>query len=99
MGVGATYRQFRSIPKPAEEHFEVTIFDGPVSLAITGDFGPFHGTMSYQLEAVSDTETRLVNTADLQGSGATGMFARVIGGQIKQAVAQNLQVLKTILEK
>lgn len=47
VGVGATYRQTRSIPSPAEETFTVTELDPYKRLAIDGDLGPFQGTLSY----------------------------------------------------
>ncbi|MGH2788231.1 MAG: SRPBCC family protein [Actinomycetota bacterium] len=54
VGVGTTYRQTRSIPSPAEETFTVTVFEPEHRLAIHGDLVPFQGTLSYELEPVSD---------------------------------------------
>jgi uncharacterized protein YndB with AHSA1/START domain len=97
VGVGTTYRQRRTIPSPSEERFEVVEFVPHSQLAIKGDLGPLHGTLSYRLEAVPEG-TRLTNDADLSGSGILRLAAPLAVGRIQDAVAANLQELKTILE-
>ena len=95
--VGTTYRQTRSIPSPAEETFSVTEFEPHSRLAIHGDLGPFQGTLTYELEPVSDG-TRLTNEAHLEGKGLAKVAAPLLGGRVGDAVAANLQKLKEILE-
>ena len=97
VGVGATYRQTRSIPSPAEETFRVTEFDPHKRLAIHGDLGPFQGTLTYELEEVPGG-TQLTNRADLEGRGLAKVAAPLLGGRVGDAVAANLQKLKEILE-
>ncbi|MGH2806863.1 MAG: SRPBCC family protein [Actinomycetota bacterium] len=95
--VGTTYHQTRSIPAPSEETFTVTEFEPPRRLAIDGDLGPFRGTLSYDLESVSDG-TRLTNRADLRGTGLAKVAGPLLGRRVGDAVAANLGKLKEILE-
>ena len=53
VGVGTRYRQTRSIPGRSEEGFEVTVFEPGKRLAMQGQIGPFHATISYLLEAAA----------------------------------------------
>ena len=98
IGVGSTFRQTRTLPRPAEEHFRITAYDPPRLLAADGDFGPLTGTATYRLTAVDEHTTRLVNTFDLTASGAAKALAALAGPRVKRAVAKNLDVLKGILE-
>lgn len=98
VGVGATYRQTRSIPSPAEETFTVTEFEPDHRLAIRGDLGPFQGTLTYELDGVAGG-TQLTNRADLEGKGLAKVAAPLLGGRVGDAVAANLQKLKEILEE
>ena len=63
VGVGATYRQIRSVPARSEEEFEVTDFEPDTRLAIRGNLGPLEGTITYELEpagAGTRLQTRLI---------------------------------------
>ncbi len=97
VGVGATYRQTRSLPSPAEETFTVTDFDPNHRLAIHGDLGPFKGTLTYELNGVP-SGTQLTNRADLEGKGLAKIAAPLLSGRVREAVAANLQELREILE-
>ena len=59
-GVGATYRQTRTVPRRSEEGFQVTIFAAPRRLAVKGQIGPFNASSSYLLEPAAGG-TRLTN--------------------------------------
>jgi uncharacterized protein YndB with AHSA1/START domain len=98
IGVGTTYRQTRTIPRPATEHFRIIEFDPPNLLAMDGDFGPLTGTASYRLTRLDEHTTRLVNTFRLTAPGALKAIAPIAGSNVKHAVAKNLSVLKQILE-
>jgi hypothetical protein len=98
VGVGSTFRQTRTLPRPAEETFRVTRFEPPSLLTVDGDFGPFRGTVTYELTAVGSHTTRLANTAHLNIPGALKVLTGLAGPRIKHEVAQNLHVLKTIIE-
>ena len=97
VGVGTTYRQVRTIPSRSEESLEVTELEPEQRFAIHGALGPFVGTLTYDFEDV-DGSTRLTNTADLEASGLLKLAAPIAVGRIRGAVAQNLGVLKEILE-
>ena len=95
--IGKTYRQIRSSPFRAEELLEISAFDPYHRLQIAGDFGPLHGTLTYELED-RGAATLLTNTADLR-AGVPGSVAIAIGrDRIRQSVASNLGVLKALLE-
>ena len=97
-GVGATYRQIRTIPRRGQESFEVTVFEPPSHVAIHGQIGPFQATTSYLLEPVAGG-TRLTNEVELE---PTAILLRPLGPlavpKVKAAVARNLGALKQLLE-
>ena len=98
VGVGARYLQTRTLPKPAEETFEVIAFAPPDQLAIRGVLGPFRADSSYLLESDRDT-TVLTNAMVLEASGVMRVAAPLAGSRVRTAVAANLQVLKELLER
>jgi uncharacterized protein YndB with AHSA1/START domain len=97
-GVGATYRQTRTLPRSNEEGFEVTDFTPPSRLAVKGQIGPFNASSSYLLEPAAGG-TRLTSHVELQPSPA---LLRPLGPLavpgVKAAVARNLGALKQLLE-
>lgn len=96
--VGATYRQTRTIPRRSEESLEITVFESPGRLAIQGQIGPFQATTSYLLEPAAGG-TRLTNTVELEPTSTVlRPFAPLAVLRVKSAVAQNLAVLKRLLE-
>jgi Polyketide cyclase / dehydrase and lipid transport len=98
-GVGATYRQTRTIPRSSEEGFEVTDFAPPSRLAVKGQIGPFNASSGYLLEPTSGG-TRLTNYVEIEPSSA---LLRPLGPlavpAVKAAVARNLGTLKLLLER
>ena len=97
-GVGAIYRQTRSIPRRSEETFEVTQFAPPDRLAIKGQIGPFNATSSYLLQRTAGG-TRLTNNVELEPSSALlRPFGPLAIPRVKAAVARNLGMLKQLLE-
>jgi uncharacterized protein YndB with AHSA1/START domain len=97
VGVGTNYRQVRSVPSRSEETFEVTEFEPNRRLAIRGGFGPLEGTMVYELDA-EDGSTRVTNSAQLEGRGLAKLAAPLASRRIAEAVSQNLNTLKRLLE-
>ena len=97
VGVGTTYSQRRTVPRPSEEAFEVIEFVPDTRIAVRGDLGPLDGTLTYYLEAVPDG-TRLTNDADLRARGLLGIAAPLATGRIREAVEANLNELKRVLE-
>ena len=98
VGVGARYLQTRTLPKPAEEAFEVVAFAPPEQLAIRGVLGPFRADSSYLLESDRDA-TVLTNSMVLEATGVMRVAASLAGSRVRTAVAANLQVLKELLER
>ena len=96
--VGSTYRQVRSEPRRSEEGFEVIVYEPARRLAIEGEIGPFHARAEYLLESIEGA-TRLTNAVELEPASAVSkLLAPFAGSRIKTAVAENLGVLKQLLE-
>jgi hypothetical protein len=98
-GVGATYRQTRTIPRSSEESFEVTDLRPPSRPAVKGQIGPFNTSSSYLLEPAADG-TRLTSHAELEPSSALlRPLSPLAVPAVKAAVARNLGTLKQLLER
>jgi hypothetical protein len=97
VGVGSIYHQFRTLPKPMEEKLTITVYEAGHHLVVSGGFAAFQGESSYRLDAIGD-DTRLTNEITLHASGALNALAILTISRIKSAVAQNLTVLKELLE-
>jgi hypothetical protein len=97
IGVGSIYHQFRTLPKPMEETPTITVYEAGHHLVVSGGFASFQGESSYRLDAIGD-DTRLTNEIELRASGALNALAPLTTLGIKRAVAQNLTVLKELLE-
>lgn len=95
--VGTIIHQTRSLPSRSAETLRVTEFVQDRVIALDGSLGPFDGVMRYELEATPEG-TRLTNSADLRAGGLLGLAAPLAAGRVSGAVAQNLSVLKRILE-
>jgi hypothetical protein len=97
VGVGARYVQTRTIPRPAVERFEVIEHDPDRLVAIRGTLGPFEAISSYRLEPVGEA-TRLTNIMQLERPGVVQLMVNLAGPRVRAAVAENLAVLKELLE-
>lgn len=95
-GPGTVYQQVRSIPRLMRERLEIIEYERDRRLGFEGGFGSFQGRAFYALEA-SATGTDLVNEIELV-AGMPGVPSRLVTRGIAGAVAQNLRVLKDILE-
>jgi uncharacterized protein YndB with AHSA1/START domain len=98
VGVGSRYHQTRTLPRRADETFEVVTFEPEHTIVVRGDLGPFHGDIAYVLES-SGGATTLTNTMFLTASGPLRVVAPLASSRIKAAVAGNLDVLRQILER
>lgn len=99
VAAGATYRQIRSIPRRAEEEFEVTLFEPPSRVAIRGQIGPYRTRSTYVLEPVGSA-ARLTNDVDLEPSSVALRFIAPLAiPRVRAAVAGNLGNLKQLLER
>ena len=96
-GVGSAYRQLRTLPKTMEERLEIKVYESGHRLVVSGGFANFQGVTSYVLDPLGD-DTKLTNEIELHASGVLGSLAALTISNIKSAVAQNLTVLKELLE-
>lgn len=96
--IGTKYTQERTLPYVMIENLEITDFKPAVLLQISGRFGPFpFGVSTYQLDIAEDG-VLLRNHVRIETKGPLALIARLKKPAIKSAVAQNLGVLKEILE-
>ncbi|GHO73833.1 hypothetical protein KSD_16040 [Ktedonobacter sp. SOSP1-85] len=98
IGVGSVYQQFRTLPKPMEEKLTIKVYESGHHLVVSGGFAYFQGEASYTLDSFGD-DTRLTNEIELHAPGALNALAPLSTLGIKSAVAQNLTVLKELLER
>lgn len=97
VGVGATYEQTRSSPTPSREHLTIIAFEPDRHLTVEGTLARYPARLQYTVDE-HDGATRLTNTVDLELTGAARLLGGVAAGRIRSAVAENLEVLKTLLE-
>ncbi|MGH8945648.1 MAG: SRPBCC family protein [Acidimicrobiia bacterium] len=95
--VGTRYRQIRSVPQVATEVLEVTGLEPNRLIEIMGTLAQFPAQLTYQLDQAG-SGTRVTNTVGLEPQGALRLVGPLVGGRIKQAVADNLGQLKVLLE-
>lgn len=76
---------------------EIAGLEPPRRIDVNGKIGPFDARLSYEL-ASSGSGTRLTNTAELDPPLPLSLVGNVVGGRIKASVAENLAVLKALLE-
>lgn len=95
--VGTMYRQVRSVPRPAVENLEITLLDPGRRVDLAGVLGPFPSRLSYMIESIPGG-TRLTNHIDLDPPIPLGPVGDVVGSRVRGSVAENLAVLKRLLE-
>ena len=95
--VGTRYRQVRSVPRPGVENLEITSLDPGRRLELAGVLGPFPGRLSYEIESIPGG-TRLTNDVELDPPIPLGPVGDVLGRRVRGSVADNLAVLKDLLE-
>ena len=74
-GLGATYRQTRTIPRRGEENLQITVFEPPSRLTVHGQLGPFQATTSYLLQPEAIKEAVAGNLSALKKLLETGGLA------------------------
>lgn len=95
--VGSRYRQARAVPRPGVETIEITSLDPHRSFEIAGALGPFQSRLSYEIEPI-EGGTRVTNDVELDPPIPIGPLGDVLGARVRGAVAENLAVLKNLLE-
>src|SRR5262245_44559666 len=97
VAVGSTYHQVRTIPAYREESLEVTELDPGRRLTVRGTLNTLPALLTYVLESDGDA-TVVTNAVDLSTSGPLSLVAPLAAPRIRSAVADNLGVLRRILE-
>lgn len=95
--VGTRYHQVRTVPTRQEETLEVAELDRPRWLTVRGTLSMLPAQLDYELES-RDGTTVVTNTVELTVPGPLVLVSMVATRRIKAAVAQNLQVMKRVLE-
>ncbi|HEX2471090.1 MAG TPA: SRPBCC family protein [Candidatus Limnocylindrales bacterium] len=95
--VGSRFRQARTVPRPGVEMIQIISLDPHRSFQIAGTLGPFQSRLSYEIEPV-DGGTRVTNHVELDPPIPIGPLGDVLGARVRGAVAENLAVLKRLLE-
>lgn len=95
--MGSRYRQERSAPRPGVETIEITSLDPGRRFEIAGALGPFQSRLSYEIEPIVGG-TRVTNRVELDPPIPLGPLGDVLGARVRGAVAENLGVLKRLLE-
>jgi hypothetical protein len=90
-------RQTRSVPRPGVETLEVTALEPLRRIEVTGRLGPFDARLSYELQPTA-AGTRLTNVAELEPPVRLGFVGDLLGDRIRASVAENLGILKAVLE-
>jgi uncharacterized protein YndB with AHSA1/START domain len=97
LGRGSRIALERVSPRPASEELQVTQLAPPARLSLRGPLGPFHGDLTYRLEAVPEG-TRLTNEVELEASGPLRFVAPLAAGRVRASVAENLSALRRFVE-
>ena len=97
VSVGTRYQQIRTVPSLQEESLEVVEFDAGRRLAVRGTLNHLPARLDYDVTTARDV-TVVTNTVELAVRGPLALVSPLATRQIKSAVAQNLSVLKQILE-
>jgi hypothetical protein len=83
--------------KAVYAYLEIASLEPDRRIEVRGTLAQFTAHLSYDLESKEDG-TELTNTVDLEPQGALRLISPILGGRIKRAVAENLNVLKAQLE-
>jgi carbon monoxide dehydrogenase subunit G len=95
--VGTRYHQVRTVPTRQEETLEIAELDEGTRLTVRGALSTFPAQLDYDLETRGET-TLVTNTVELDVPGPLVLVSMLATRRIKSAVAQNLQVMKGVLE-
>jgi carbon monoxide dehydrogenase subunit G len=97
VAVGTRYHQVRTVPTRQEETLEIAELDQPRRLTVRGTLSTLPAQLDYELESRGGT-TVVTNTVELTVPGPLVLVSVLATRRVKPAVAQNLQVMKQVLE-
>ena len=98
IGIGTEYRQTRSVPQKATETLRITAYEPIGLVAVEGTLGPFPARLTYELTG-NGPGTTLTNTVELDPPPALRFAGPLLSRRIRDSVAENLTVLKELLER
>lgn len=96
--VGTRYRQVRRAPRPATEIIEIAALQPNQHIEVRGTLAGLQARVAYDLVG-TDRSTRVSNRVELAPGSLPPLVGRVAGPRISRSVADNLQTLKTHLER
>jgi hypothetical protein len=96
--VGTEYRQTRSVPQKATETLRITSYEPARLVAVEGTLGHFPARLTYELTG-NGAGTMLTNTVELDPPPAFQIAGPLLSRRIRSSVAENLTVLKELLER
>ena len=97
IAVGTRYRQARAVPRPATEQLEITVLDPGQRIEVRGVLAGMTAHLTYLLEE-DRLGTVVTNAVSLDADGPVRLLAPILSRKISNAVASNLNDLKTRLE-
>jgi hypothetical protein len=97
VAVGSRSRQTRSVPRPAVEMLEVARLDPDRRIDVVGDLASFPAHLTYELSR-GPQGTTLTNSVEIDPPAPLGLLGSLFTGRIQASVAENLGVLRTVLE-
>jgi carbon monoxide dehydrogenase subunit G len=98
VSVGTRYHQVRTVPTHQEESLEVAELDEGRRLTVRGTLSMFPAQLDYELESRGES-TVVINTVELDMPGPRVLVSMLATRRIKPAVAENLLVMKRVLER
>ncbi|HET8662953.1 MAG TPA: SRPBCC family protein [Nocardioides sp.] len=98
LAVGTRYHQVRTVPTRQEESLEVVDLEHGRRLIVEGTLSMLPARLEYDL-VPQGGGTVVTNTVELDVPPPLVLVSLVATRRIKPAVAENLAVLKTILER
>jgi uncharacterized protein YndB with AHSA1/START domain len=98
INVGTRFRQTRSVPRQSVETLEITRLEPGRLIEVAGHLASVPARVSYEI-APHPSGTRLMNAIHLDPRGPLRVVAGLLSGRVRASVAQNLSVLRTVLEQ
>jgi uncharacterized protein YndB with AHSA1/START domain len=98
VAVGTRYHQVRTVPTRQEESLEVIELDDGRKITVRGTLNRLPAQLGYHVESAGNT-TVLTNRVELTLPAPQALVSTLATRQIRGAVAENLKVLKRLLEE
>ena len=96
--VGTRFRQTRSVPRPSVDTLEIIRLEPDRLIEVVGHLASVPARLSYEV-AAHPSGTRLTNSVEIDASGPFGLVDGLFSDRVRASVAENLSVLRTVLEQ